>query len=763
MGCFHHQEQLQVKVHDMPGATSTSRSGSSAMRFFNTHQLKCNLQRHPDCKNLRQWKGGPVDIDPLALVQAIERYLVMRGYAREGDDDCSDDENSDEDIDDTMATVSIQQGTVRHRLQFLIGNTPLPYNMTVYQAIRQHAGSRAHHDGGGPNHNMDTDSDPFGSSQTWADTHTIYYRPAPDGEVAEASSSPKKNKDDELWEEGRVSSPSASAVLESFLTPTLPSSVKVDDASVEVLALLRVLHALNRHWATLYETNRVEAIISCQEYTSSKLKAKADRQLQDSLVIMTGNLPIWLTDLGYACPFLLPFDTRQLLFYATAFDRDRAMQRSQDHNAGEAAPVDSPPETRVTPRLEKRKRVVNRTDILKQAEKLMDELGNSRALLEIQYDSEVGTGLGPTLEFYALVSKELQRADLDLWRGEVVKVNVSTSSTNSKESVNEMEYMFSSVGLFPAPIGRHTKSTTVNKLKTKFKFLGRLMAKALMDSRMLDISLSRVFYKWLLNQEHTLTAADLQHIDPTVARSFYQLEAVLRQKKRIETDMSHTPESRRLALDSLTMDGCSVEDLGLDFTLPGYANIELRKGGKDIVVTLHNLEDYLKLVVHWSLYEGVYRQMEALREGFKSVFPLSHLALFYPQELEYLFCGVTNTRWEMKALTENCRPDHGYTHDSKAVKFLFNILTSYNEEDQRHFLQFVTGSPRLPIGGLKSLNPQLTIVRKTVEGSDNPDDYLPSVMTCVNYLKLPDYSSEEVMRQKLLLASHEGQLSFHLS
>ena len=30
------------------------------------------------------------------------------------------------------------------------------------------------------------------------------------------------------------------------------------------------------------------------------------------------------------------------------------------------------------------------------------------------------------------------------------------------------------------------------------------------------------------------------------------------------------------------MDGCPVEDLGLDFTLPGYPNIELMKGGKDM-------------------------------------------------------------------------------------------------------------------------------------------------------------------------------------
>lgn len=53
----------------------------------------------------------------------------------------------------------------------------------------------------------------------------------------------------------------------------------------------------------------------------------------------------------------------------------------------------------------------------------MEDLAGSRAILEVQYDSEVGTGLGPTLEFYALVSKELQRSDLDLWRGEAAPIS----------------------------------------------------------------------------------------------------------------------------------------------------------------------------------------------------------------------------------------------------------------------------------------------------------------------------------------------------
>ena len=67
------------------------------------------------------------------------------------------------------------------------------------------------------------------------------------------------------------------------------------------------------------------------------------------------------------------------------------------------------------------------------------------------------------------------------------------------------------------------------------------------------------------------------------------------------------------------------------------------------------------------------------------------------------------------------------------------------------------------VTGLRSLNPPLTIVRKTVETTENADDFLPSVMTCVNYLKLPEYSSSDVMRARLGVAAREGQLSFHLS
>ena len=65
--------------------------------------------------------------------------------------------------------------------------------------------------------------------------------------------------------------------------------------------------------------------------------------------------------------------------------------------------------------------------------------------------------------------------------------------------------------------------------------------------------------------------------------------------------------------------------------------------------------------------------------------------------------------------------------------------------------------------GFKSLTPIFTVVCRPSEPPYMPDDYLPSVMTCVNYLKLPDYSSVDVLRQRLTVAMKEGQgaFSFH--
>ncbi len=130
------------------------------------------------------------------------------------------------------------------------------------------------------------------------------------------------------------------------------------------------------------------------------------------------------------------------------------------------------------------------------------------------------------------------------------------------------QYIHSPVGVFPAPLGPSTKFTVVENVCSKFKLLGKLMARAILDSRMvshdtlcysltqftahcskvthfthvhclsiqLDIGLSEAFYKWMLGLEHTFTAQDLQHVDPVMARSFAQLAAVALKKHTLESD-----------------------------------------------------------------------------------------------------------------------------------------------------------------------------------------------------------------------------------
>lgn len=43
--------------------------------------------------------------------------------------------------------------------------------------------------------------------------------------------------------------------LNAYLTDKLPAFVTVQDASLDVIALLRILHAFNRYWSTMYEVS----------------------------------------------------------------------------------------------------------------------------------------------------------------------------------------------------------------------------------------------------------------------------------------------------------------------------------------------------------------------------------------------------------------------------------------------------------------------------------------------------------------------------
>lgn len=51
------------------------------------------------------------------------------------------------------------------------------------------------------------------------------------------------------------------------------------------------------------------------------------------------------------------------------------------------------------------------------------------------------------------------------------------------------------------------------------------------------------------------------------------------------------------------------------------------------------------------------------------------------------------------ALMDSTKADHGYNLDSKSVRNLLQSMSELTKPQRRDFLQFITGSPKLPIGG----------------------------------------------------------------
>ena len=404
---------------------------------------------------------------------------------------------------------------------------------------------------------------------------------------------------------------------------------------------------------------------------------------------------------------------------------------------------------------------ISRSRVVDSALKVIDLYAAQKASLEVEYFGEAGTGLGPTLEFYTLVSRELRRSELRLW------VDESSPAASAKE-VSDMDkiktgdeeasYVYAACGLYPRPIAQGADGSGVPARTLQlFGFMGKFVAKAMLDNRLVDLPFCQTFYKQLLGEP--LSLADLAEVNPSLASQLQKLQRLAHQRTALLRGGAKPSDA---SVKALKLDGVEVGDLGLDLTLPGAPEIELCADGGARDVTLDNVGEYVQRVLDVYLVEAVLAQVKAFREGFSAVFPIEHLSAFAPSELDCVLNG-SKEAWEVSTIVEYLKFDHGYTRASKAIGFLLEILCEMSPAEVATFLKFVTGSPRLPVGGLARLNPRLTIVQKRPEDGISPDAYLPSVMTCANYVKLPDYSSKAVMKQRLFTAINEGQGAFYLS
>lgn len=89
--------------------------------------------------------------------------------------------------------------------------------------------------------------------------------------------------------------------------------------------------------------------------------------------------------------------------------------------------------------------------------------------------------------------------------------------------------------------------------------------------------------------------------------------------------------------------------------------------------------------------------------------------------------------------------DGGYTPDTPIIKQFWELAHAFSTDEKRKLLQFTTGSDRVPLGGFSKL--------KLVIAKNGPDsDRLPTAHTCFNVLLLPEYSSKEKLKDRLVKA-----------
>ena len=263
-------------------------------------------------------------------------------------------------------------------------------------------------------------------------------------------------------------------------------------------------------------------------------------------------------------------------------------------------------------------------------------------------------------------------------------------------------------------------------------------------------------------------------------------------------------ECRNSSKNSDNGDSSEIADpvaaLELDWTLPGYPEVSLLPFISDSNVLPDVTSATVELWVACALFavllglvgtsedthsnDNNYERQQtnplvaALRFGAGRVAHPACLAPFSGNELAMLLTGDcnddddpvdgTNNASSRKSFPLGSNSDailaslecaHGYDHSSASVQYLARALATWSAADQKQFVRFATGSPKLPRGGLSGLRPRLTVVK----ASGASWHHLPSAATCTHYLKLPNYPSEAVLEERLRTAVQEGQGAFYLS
>jgi len=265
-----------------------------------------------------------------------------------------------------------------------------------------------------------------------------------------------------------------------------------------------------------------------------------------------------------------------------------------------------------------------------------------------------------------------------------------------------------------------------------FRFVGRIVGKALADGFLLDAHFTRSLYKHMLGIKPT--HHDMEAIDP----DYY---------KNLQTLLEYKLTDLGLELNF------SIED----HSFGRNQIVDLIPNGRNIHVTDESKTKYVSLVCQHRMTHSIQSQIRAYLDGFYELVSPDLIAIFTPRELELMISGLPNI--DILDLKQNT-DYQGWKATDKEIEWFWNIMVSLSRSQKAAFLQFVTGSSKVPLTGFSELQGMRGIQKFNIHKVEGSSGALMSAHTCFNSLDLPTYKSEEEMKGKLLYAISEGQGAF---
>ncbi|EIE81892.1 hypothetical protein RO3G_06597 [Rhizopus delemar RA 99-880] len=247
-----------------------------------------------------------------------------------------------------------------------------------------------------------------------------------------------------------------------------------------------------------------------------------------------------------------------------------------------------------------------------------------------------------------------------------------------------------------------------------FKFVGRVIGKAIYDGRLLDAYFTRSFYKHILGRP--VDYRDVEAIDPEYYKSLvWMLENditdIIDLTFSIETDYFGTKET-----------------------------VDLKPDGRNIPVTEANKHEYVTLVTEQKLTTAIKDQINAFVQGFHDIIPAHLIQIFNEQELELLISGLPDIDiddWKNNTEYE------GYSASSPPIQWFWRAVRSFDQEERAKLLQFATGTSKVPLEGFAHLQGSSGIQKFQIHKDFGGEKRLPSAHTCFNQIDLPQYDSEQ--------------------